>query len=310
MKKGARRSWGDWIGLAVVLLVLGAGLAYLLWKQDELLPKVCQPLLDERQAECERRIEALRGELQHQLPPSPPAPAPVAGPSEDARRWAELTGSYPQWPDDLTAPRDCGDTEEDLRAICQELDRRPYIQPRNLEGGTFALLFKVGAELATHPPVPSGETRQPQALLANAFHLFRNLGKDRMEILREILNREEAVSEPLAMALYRWLAAQERCWKETSPIRSSVLSDYAAYLLNTLGGQGYIRRRSPRVAALATFYALITLDESMQRGMNPHGVDLRTHVTLCRELLKTQELVFKDRYLEVLQQLEARWTNR
>jgi hypothetical protein len=174
----------------------------------------------------------------------------------------------------------------------------------------LALLNQVGGALAAVLPVPSGETRQPQALLANAFHLFRAMGKERIDILREILNREESLCEPLAMVLYRWLAAQERCWKETSPIRSSILSDYAAYLLNTLGGQGYIRRRSPRMAALVTFYALITLDESMQKGMNPHGVDLRSHIALCRELLKTQELVFKDRYLEVLYRLEARWMTR
>jgi hypothetical protein len=146
--------------------------------------------------------------------------------------------------------------------------------------------------------------------VANAFHLFRALGKERLLLLREILTQEQALAEPIAMALYRWFMVQEPCWKESSRITFRGLYDYAAYVLNTMGGQGYVRRRSTGVSALASFYALLIVDQAAQRGINPHGVDIRPQISLCREILKTQDLVFKDRYLETLQAMESRWAKQ
>jgi hypothetical protein len=295
------------VALLLVLAALAGLVLLFLWKRDEILQRACLPLTERQQAECQKQMDALAS-----LRPMPPVPSPPgsAGPPEEVRRWAEVTGVYPRWPDDLLAPRDCEEAEEDLRILCRELDLRSPTPSRSLEGGTFGLILRVTGELAARLPVASGELRQPGAVVANAFHLFRVLGKERMEILREMLRREEEFAEPMAMALHRWLSAQERCGQDHARVRPEVIHEYAAFLLNTLGGQGYVRRRSPRVAALTTFYALLILDQAFQKGTNPHGVDLRPHIPLCRELLKVQPLVFRDRYLEILQTMETRWTTR
>lgn len=291
-----------WRAFWILLLLVTAALGLALWQWEEMASRLCQPLLDAERARCQATASAQR----HRLP-EPPKPLVGKPPPEAVKRWAEITGSYPQWPEDLVAPRSCTEVEEDLKAICQELDRRPYLQGRLPQGGSSALLAQVFQELSANPPVASGEMRRPEAVVANAFHLFRVMGRERMGLLLEILSQEQALLEPMAMALYRWLATRAYCSKDPTRIRASAINDYAAFLLNTLGGQGYLRRRPPRVAALATFYALVIMDSAAQAGNNPYGLDLISHIAFCKELLRSQELVFKDRYLEVLTNMEARW---
>jgi len=296
------RRGSGWKAFWILLILVLAGLAAILYQWDEISRHISQPLLEEERARCEARLASLRH-------PIPKPPQPLAGemPPEAARRWAELTGSYPQWPQDLLEPRSCAEVEEDFKALCQELDRKPYLQGRLPDGGTLALLARTARELSAHPPVASGEMRRPEAVVANAFHLFRLLGKERLGVLTQIMNQEQLLAEPAAMVIYRWLAAQERCWRDNPVASRSALEDYAAFFLNSLGGQGYLRRRSPAVAALTSFYSLVILEGAAREGRNPHGVDLRPHISFCRELLKSQNLVFKDRYLEILSGIEARW---
>ena len=245
------------------------------------------------------------------IPPVEPPPGlSPAGPLEAARRWGEITGAFPTWPRDLSVPGDCDAVREDLLALCGEVDSRPYVKARALPGGTFALVVQSCEGLATHPPVASGELSSLEAFLGSAFHIYRALGQRRMDLLREILAKEQALAEPATMVVYRWLVAQERCGKEGHPIPFQALYEYAAYLLNTMGGQGYLRRRPPVMAGLAAFYSLLIVDQAIQRGMNPHGVDPRPYIPLCRDLLKAQDLVFRDRYLEILGDLEKRWSGR
>jgi hypothetical protein len=286
-----------WTILALVALCMVG----LWWKREDLLPLLCQSLVEQRLAECRKQTEAIRAGREGR------AGGPVSPETTEAQRqWRELTGASPQWPEDLFSPEDCDSVQEDLLAICWALDSRAYVKAKGPAGGSFALLEKVVEDLATHLPVASGESLTQEAVLSNAFHLFRVLGSSRMDLLREILLREEGLGEPAAMALYRWLVTREQCAGEAAFVTHKVLYDYAAYLLNTLGGQGYLRRRSPKLAGLSMFYALLVLDRGIQKGMDPYGIDIRPHIAICRGLLKSQELVFRDRYLVVLQEMEKR----
>jgi hypothetical protein len=160
------------------------------------------------------------------------------------------------------------------------------------------------------PPGVSGELLKLESLLANVFHVFRALGAQRTERLREVLRREQALAEPVALITYRWLMAQAGCPDGEADISLPTLYEYAAFLLNSMGGQGYLRRRTPRMAALGHYYALVILDEAMRRGINHHGVDPRPHIQTCRALINGQGLLFEDRYLGVLQEIEGRWQGR
>lgn len=301
MERDARaRTTGVWLPWTLLVLMVLCLLG-LWWKREEILPLLCQAVIEERLADCRRQMEGLRSR-----PARSPEEPGTPRPPEAQRQWTELTGHAPRWPEDLSLPQDCEAVQEDLLAICWALDSRAYVRARGPAGGSFALLEKAVEDLGSHPPVASGESLTPEAVLANAFHLFRVLGSSRMDLVRDILTREEGLAEPGAMAAYRWLVTREQCAGEGVVITSKVLYDYATYLLNTLGGQGYLRRRSPKLAGLSMFYALLLVDQGIQKGIDPYGVDIRPHVVICRDLLRSQELVFRDQYLSVLQEMEKR----
>jgi hypothetical protein len=77
-----------------------------------------------------------------------------------------------------------------------------------------------------------------------------------------------------------------------------------------MGGQAYLRRRAPRIEALASFYALMILDRAQQDGHNPAGVDPRPEIQRTRALLESEPLVFREHYLVVLDQMAERWKER
>ncbi len=298
-----RGKGGGWVAFALLLLLILAALGLILYHWEDISLRISQPLLDEERAKCQARLSA----LSHKIPEPPPHPSALEQPSETMRRWTELTGAPPQWPQDLLEPGSCTEVEQDFRALCEELDRKPYLQGRLPAGGSMELFSGIARQLSANLPVASGEMRLPGAVVANVFHLFRVVGRDRLEVLKRILLQEQALSEPAAIVIYRWLAAQEKCWRENSVASSSSLEEYAAFFLNTLGGQGYLRRRPPKLAALTGFYSLVVLEGAALAGRNPHGLDLGPHIAFFRELIKSQELVFKDRYLEILSNMEVRW---
>jgi hypothetical protein len=186
---------------------------------------------------------------------------------------------------------------------------RPYLEGRIAGDEAFELLVKITESLADRPPVASGELLRFESALANVFHFFRVMGRKRLELLREIMSQETDMVEPMALAMYSWIITRESCEDTSLKIRFNKLYDYSAYFLNTIGGQGYLSRRSPKIAGLVMFYALVILDQAMDQGINPHGVDPRPHIGRCRELLNRPDLIFQDKYMEILQEMEARWSS-
>jgi hypothetical protein len=227
------------------------------------------------------------------------------------RDWERSLGPVPSWPADLLETGSCQAVETDIEALCAFLDTRPSFREATLEGGACALLSAAGSALAGRPPVAAGELRDLEVFLANVFHFFRVLGEDRMHLMRAALREEEALAEPLAFHLFRWAASRPRCGEGAErALDSRVLYDYGVFLLRSMGGQAYLRRRAPRVEGLATFYALVALDAAVRRGQDPEGIDLLRDIRRCHRMLSEQDLVFRGRYLEVLDAMDARWSAR
>jgi hypothetical protein len=93
-------------------------------------------------------------------------------------------------------------------------------------------------------------------------------------------------------------------------VSRATLYAYAGFFFNTLGGQAYLRRRSPRIEALACFYGLEALDGAIRAGHNPYGLDPRPEIPRCRDLVATQEFVFSERYVAELDAISRRWEDR
>jgi hypothetical protein len=195
-----------------------------------------------------------------------------------------------------------------MAAVCRALDARPYVRGLAASGGVCALIEEAGTALAARPPELASELRSHGTMLSNVYHVFRVLGAERMRLLRRVLAEEQELAEPAALALYRWVISREDCGHGSlAEIDRDVLYDYGTFLFNTMGGQAYLRRRSPRVEALTCFYALQVLDRSIQAGHNPHGIDPRPEIGRCAALLQSQPFVFADNYMVELQEIGARW---
>jgi len=293
--------------LLVTLLIVALIAVFLVWwKGGEAVDRICRPLIDAAVARAEPDVEAELPMIVEEVGGSPAEAREIA---ERERVWTELSGAPPVWPENLSAPPSCEDVESDLLAVCRELDTRPFVRERLTTGGICTLVRQVGEELAANPPVPTSELGSYASILANVFHLSRTLGLKRVELLRDALVREPELREPAAMALYRWSVTRRVCAERTS-IRREPIYDYSVFLLNTVGGQAYLRRRSPDIEALASFYALVTLDRAIEDGHNPHGVDPRPDIQRCRELIETQPFVFREGYLGILDEMEQRWASR
>ena len=321
------RVGGGWIAFIALLILLGIGLLVLLWQWESIVSSLCAPALEQQTADREKPIETMISEAQQEAheeealteetaeeeaeeegeEEEASAVSETSEASEDELKWLEVTGTLPTWPSDFDSPKDCLAVREDLLTLCRALDSRPYMKARAFSGGTFELVEELCETLTNHPPVASGEILRYESFTANVFHLFRALGKNRTYMLIEIVAREQDLAEPMAMALFRWLLANEKCAPEESYIGFKGLHDYAAYFLNTIGGQAYIHRRTPKIAVLTSFYALVILDLAIQKDINPHGVDPRPLIRSCVELMELQDLVFKDQYMQILEEMAQRW---
>lgn len=238
----------------------------------------------------------------------PPPDGEARESTEAERRWRQATGSDPVWPDPFV-PDSCDEAWSALRSLCDVLDGRDYVRAHRHESGACGFLTRVADDLAANPPPLHGELRDLLDVRHSVSHLYRSLGERRVLQLVEMLALEPELLEPGAMALYRWTAGGAGC--EPAPPGPKARYDYAAWLLRTVGGQAYLRRRTPRVEALATYYALRTLDASVEAGYDPAGVDLTRDVARGLELFAGRDdLVFRDRYLEDLRAMRDRWVER
>jgi hypothetical protein len=237
------------------------------------------------------------------LPELPPGSA--FAPLE--REWLEITGSPPVWPDDFDRPADCSAALDGLRGLADRVDAGDYARQSGVSAGTFELLLNIAEDLDRRRPTIGMRLDDGSAMRANIAHFLITLGPERLARLVELTRSESRMAEPLALSAYQWLRAGDRCPEGMRPPAEDVQYDYAAFLLQTIGGQAYLRRRAPRIEALTSFYALLIADHAVQRKHNPHGVDLRPEIRRCRALMEGMPLVFRSQYLRLLDELEGRW---
>jgi hypothetical protein len=250
-------------------------------------------------------VSGVESELESEtVPPEP-------GGNVLEERWIEATGKAPVWPADANDPKDCTEIVEDLRTLCRRLDGRAYVHAWNLPSGTCGLLGDLVVDLGGRPPILDGIFDSIGSFRANVTHFYSVLGEKKLLRVATLVREEPELAEPMAMALYRWARSAKKC-RDASPAPPGIESQYAyaTFLVNTIGGQAYLRRRAPRLEALTSLYALLVLDNAVESGYNPAGVDLRPEIERAIALIATQDLLFQDQYLEMLQEMKISWEVR
>ena len=88
-----------------------------------------------------------------------------------------------------------------------------------------------------------------------------------------------------------------------------VLTDYAAFFLNTMGGRLYLFRRDSTSRMVVSYYAIMTIDRANTQGNGRYGIDLRPAIHSLVEEMENggKRLQFKEQYLDALYDLEEKY---
>ncbi|MDY7033036.1 MAG: hypothetical protein SVY10_14160, partial [Thermodesulfobacteriota bacterium] len=145
----------------------------------------------------------------------------------------------------------CEDLKHQMLALFSYLDQSEYVQSYNFKGGIHGLLRGTVQKLSRTKPIVSGETRNLYKLIKNTAHLYRILGRKRVELIQDILTNESDILEYASALFYEWFTHGNRC-EDSLGIRPSerIMYEYAGFFLNTLSGRSYLLRRESRLSTL------------------------------------------------------------
>ena len=197
-----------------------------------------------------------------------------------------------------------------INAFYTHLDQQPYIQDLALQQPSKLYFSKLLQKLADKPPTVVRETDNLYTLLSNTAHFYRLLGKKNIVIIKKILATENGSFEQNANAFYRLTAQPEVLKKEFNlSISPKVITDYAAFFLNTMGGRLYLFRRDSTTRMVVTFYAIMAIDRANRAGNGGHGIDLRPAIPALIEEMENggRLLRFKEQYLDALYDLQEKY---
>jgi len=286
----------------LALLAIFAGL--IVWQWDTLVEKIAgEKIEEERQAWMERaqELEGIILQLQQgrQFKPLLPAErlSQVFGPTSPL-----VKGASPR-------SMKCEELEDALRAFCRYLDAGETFRSQKTHRDSWALFTSTLESLERRPPVMSAESYRPSVIVENSFYFFRLLGKEKINIVREVIKFESDLAEPLMGIMYYWLMTGRKCDKLPSPTATlKVMYQYAGFFLNTLGGHSYLYRQDSRIRLLTIYYSILVIHEANMRELNEMGLDLRFFLPhIFQEIQSRNDLLYAEDYLQTLTNLQLQY---
>ncbi len=199
---------------------------------------------------------------------------------------------------------------DEINSFYAHLDQQSYMQSYGMKESSKAHFSKFLQKLVDNPPVVFRETDDLFTLLQNTAHFFRILGKDNINILKGILDRERNSFEKILHAFYGLTYHPEYLKEEYSlSIPAHALTDYAGFFLNTMGGRLYLFRRDSTSRMLVSYYAIIIIDRANDNGNGAHGIDLRPAILSLIEDIEIggSQLKLKEEYLDVLYDFQEKY---
>jgi len=290
--------------LVILFAVLGVALFGYHWV-DQWHNKTVQQSVDKEKEACLKQIAQLEAEInrlredleaQHQAMPSKSDLTNAFGAAKPA--------------DAIKADAaDCNQLTSQMVAFFQYLDSKSYlIWPgvNNMRAEEF--FEEIYKRLAANPPINVGEMEDLTGLVRNVTHFYRLLGKDRIELIKEILSSEAAVTEPAMAVSFAWLTSCNSVRAVKDQPNLNALYPYASFFLNTLGGRSYLLRRDSKLRMLISYYALLVIDMANDAKINSYGLDIRPHLHYLFFDINTQKgLMYRERYLTKLATLKDKY---
>ncbi len=199
----------------------------------------------------------------------------------------------------------CAVLEERIASFFNYIDENTASPEENAR----ELFFHMMADLAEKPPIVIGETRDLITLLRNRAHFFRVLKKERIDLVRHLLQTEKDILEA-AMADFYDYYGSNRCAKEEGHqlMPMPILYDYAGFFLETISGKSYLMRRESTTRSLSLYYSVLMLDRAVEEGLNRYGIDIREHIGFAKDNIRNQGgLANREQYMAALEALERKY---
>jgi hypothetical protein len=199
---------------------------------------------------------------------------------------------------------DCKQITGQVVAFFQYLDSKAYLIWPGINLRAEDLFDQISRQLTDKPPVNVGEMEDIYSLVHNVTHFYTILGKDRVELVKEILKSESDVLEPAMAVMFAWVTA---C-NANSKLDLNTLYQYAHFFLNTLGGRSYLLRREAKMRILVNYYSLLVIDLANDAKLNAYGLDIRPYLDYVFYDINNQKgLMYRQRYLSRLRALQNKY---
>jgi hypothetical protein len=290
--------------LVLVFAVMGIGLFGSYWF-NQWHSSTVQEHLDKEKEKHLSRIAELEAEIQKLTEEAGMAYQGMPSRSELENVFGKTKAMTPMAPEAV----DCDQITRQVVAFFQYLDSKAYLIWPGMDMRAEELFDSVSKQLSASPPINVGEMEDIYSLVRNVTHFYRILGKERIDLIKEILKSESAVIEPAMAVIFSWMTAcgNTHAGDLDHPSLKS-LYQYACYFLNTLGGRGYLLRRETKLRMLINYYALLTVDLANDAKINSYGIDIRPHLDyLFYDINNQKGLMYRQRYLSRLSALQTKY---
>lgn len=287
--------------IVIVIVAICAYFGYILfssWHKDSLETAKRNERIEweKRTKELMEKVTGLENEL-----------AAVKGKSVPQQKLKEVFGPESTVTGEKE-PLSFEEIEDQIKAFFSYLDQQDYVQAYGLKGGTYEQFKLILKKMSTNPPLISDETASLYNLYRNMAYFFRILGKQRLNLVKDVLHNEGEILESVMQTFYLWATYEDADREKTGQPTLKTLYTYSGFFLNTLAGRSYLMRRDSKIRILTTYYSVLILDKANDEQLNPGGLDIRPHIEFLLNDLQTQiGLVHQEQYLTEMKQLAEKY---
>lgn len=251
----------------------------------------------EQLSQLEVKIAALENELERMSASQPPG-----------EKLSEVFGEKTEYLS-YDAKVDCKAMEAQLMTFFKYLDDQPYMAAYKNKGGARELYRDTMETLAASPPMLTGELEDLISLIRNVTHLYRSLGRERIDIIKMIFENEADIIESVLAIFYLYSLPEDRCPDKRLPVATlEAFYNYGGYFLNTLAGRSYLLRRDSKLRVLLSYYSVLVLDRANDETLNPAGIDIRPFIDVSYyEISSQRSLVYRKQYMIELDRLREKY---
>ena len=201
------------------------------------------------------------------------------------------------------------EVEGHIMAFFSYMDDQEYVQSYRFKEGTYHQYQIAIKKLSSKLPIITGEISSLYNIVRNVAHFYRVMGKERVLLIKQLLQNESEVIESVMRTFYLWFTMDDE-GQSTIQGRPSMrnMYEYAGYILNTLGGRSYLLRRDPKVRTLTTYYCVLMLDKANDEELNSKGIDIRPYIgSSLMEIENQTGFVYQKEYLTKLRELKLKY---